>query len=148
MQVLEKTGFMAQVAELMDEYASALDMRRGDDWLTLFASTGYYAVLRRIEYVEGNNVLLVGEDMKRLRARMSSALERDRRSTVHMLGGIRGNEADMRCTAAFALWFDGLPVYAGRYEIQLCREEGQLRIAKCSVVLDNKVVEAPVYFPI
>src|SRR5690606_21170093 len=84
------------------EYVCALDERRGQDWLALFADDGYYAVLRHTEYVTGNNVLIIGEDMKRLRGRIASGFERDRRRTVHSVSGVRGDAT--RCRAAFALW--------------------------------------------
>ena len=148
MAQINSTHFELGVVRLFDEFVCSLDERRGDDWLSLFSDQGYYAVLRRVEYEDGNNVLIVGEDMKRLRARMSSALERDLRRTVHVLSGIRSSEASMTCAAAFAVWFDGLPMYAGRYVINVVDQDGVLRIAKCSVVLDNKVIESPIYFPI
>jgi len=132
--------------DFIDEYVCALDERRGQDWLALFADDGYYAVLRHTEYVTGNNVLIIGEDMKRLRGRIASGFERDRRRTVHSVSGVRGDAT--RCRAAFALWSDGLPMYAGRYEMELVSVEGQLRIRKCTVVLDNDIIESPIYNPI
>ncbi|MGX9936540.1 hypothetical protein ACVFVO_14220 [Advenella kashmirensis] len=140
--------FMMKIKTLIDEYSNLLDTRQGQEWLALFSSDGYYAVLRRIEHEDGNNVLIVGEDMKRLRGRISSAVERDLRNSVHMYSGVRANKEDMSCTASFALWTDGLPVYAGRYEIQLKDEMDQLLIKKCTVILDNKIIESPIYFPI
>ncbi len=140
--------FALKSKALVDDYTTLLDARQGQEWLSLFASDGYYAVLRRMEHEEGNNVLIVGEDMKRLRGRISSALERDLRNSVHMHSGVRANRDNMTCTATFALWSDGLPVYAGRYEFQLTYEEDRLLIKKCTVILDNKIVESPIYFPI
>lgn len=139
---------LAQLRDFIDEYVCALDERRGQDWLSLFVDDGYYAVLRQAEYATGNNVLLIGEDMKRLKARVASGFERDKRRTVHTVSGVRGDADGTHCRAAFALWSDGLPSYAGRYEMSLASTEGGLRIQKCTVVLDNDIVESPIYNPI
>jgi 3-phenylpropionate/cinnamic acid dioxygenase small subunit len=137
-----------QVRDIVDAYTSALDCGEMDAWLGLFAADGYYAVVRYVEFIQDNNVLLIGEDMKRLRARIESGRERDRRRMVHMVSGIRVEAAPLQATASFAMWYDGIPGYAGHYRLQLAREGDGLRIRQCTVVLDNDVIHTPIYMPI
>lgn len=82
----------AGIRALLEDYIGRLDRRDFAGWLELFAPDGYYAVLRNIEYEAGNNVLLVGEDMRRLRARIEF---RDHaghapHDPLHRLGGRPG----------------------------------------------------------
>lgn len=143
-----QADFDARVRTLVDAYIVALDRRRFDDWLGLFAEDGYYAALRRVEHEKGSNVLLVGEDVKRLGARIDSGRERDLRRTVHTVAWVSVDESALRGTAAFALWMDGAPTYAGTYEFDFVDTDAKLRISKCTAVIDNKTVTDPIYMPI
>ncbi len=143
-----QSDFATSVAELVDTYIAALDQRHFDEWLGLHAGDGYYAVLRRIEFNTGSNLLLVGEDMKRLRGRISSGETRDQRRTVHVVGWVRAEQPALTASAAFALWMDGIPAYAGTYEFQLTTAGAALRLQKCTVVLDNQLIKEPIYLPI
>lgn len=145
---MQQSEFNASLRSLVDNYVAALDARRFDDWLALYAEGGYYAVIRRAEHEANNNVVLVGEDMKRLRGRISSGTQRDKRRMVHMVGWIRGDQAAATATAGFALWLDGTPAYAGQYELSLANGDGRLRIKRCTVVLDNPMIREPIYLPI
>ncbi len=139
---------IAQVRELIDAYIVTLDRREYDAWLALFTPDGYYAVLREVELRQDNNVVLIGEDMKRLRGRVSSGTERDPRRTVHMVSGIRVAESAEQASASFALWYDGVSTYAGRYLFKLSSAGGSLRIRHATVVLDNDMIHQPIYLPI
>jgi len=145
---VQPSEFSASLRALVDDYVAALDARRFDDWLGLYAEGGYYAVLRRVEHEADNNVVLVGEDMKRLRGRVSSGAQRDKRRMVHMIGWVRGDQTSSTATAGFALWLDGTPAYAGQYEMTLANGDGRLRIQRCTVVLDNPMIREPIYLPI
>jgi 3-phenylpropionate/cinnamic acid dioxygenase small subunit len=141
-----------EVEELVDDYVCRLDRRQGDAWLQLFAPNGYYATLREVELEQANNVLIIGEDLKRLKGRIASGLERDLRRTVHGVSGVRANAATgadaTHATASFTVWFDGKPTYAGVYLLDLVRIEGQLRIRRCQAVLQVDVVHTPIFLPI
>ena len=75
--------------DFVDTFVSTLDRAEFDQWLELFAADGYYAVVRQLELIQDNNVVLIGEDMKRLRARIASGRDRDNRRTVHSVSGVR-----------------------------------------------------------
>ena len=135
--------------DFIDHFVSHLDRGEFDAWLELFAPDGYYALLRHVELVQDNNVVLIGEDMKRLRARIASGKDRDKRRTVHMISGVRAGAGGKSMSAAFALWYDGIPTYAGRYLFDLAGAgDGPMRIKRCTVVLDNDLISAPIYMPI
>lgn len=134
---------------LVDEYVCLLDRRRGQDWLDLFTADGYYAVVREVELEQANNVLIIGEDMKRLAARIASGLERDPRRMLHQVSGVRTNEAADHATASFTVWIDGKPAYAGVYLLELARlPQGPLRIRRCTAVLQTDIVHTPIFLPI
>jgi 3-phenylpropionate/cinnamic acid dioxygenase small subunit len=134
--------------DFVDTFVSTLDRAEFDQWLELFAADGYYAVLRQLELVQDNNVVLIGEDMKRLRARIASGRDRDKRRTVHSVSGVRVAAAGDEISAAFTLWYDGIPTYAGRYLFAVTGTGDAVRIRKCTVVLDNDIIRAPIYMPI
>ena len=66
------SSFPQRVEALVRDFICRLDRREYDAWMNNFAADGYYAVLRSIELLDGDNVLLVGEDMKRLSAQIQS----------------------------------------------------------------------------
>ncbi len=137
-----------EVYGLIDAYTSALDLRELDAWLALFPEDGYYACVRWVEYEQGNNVVLIGEDMKRLRARVQAGKTQDRRRMAHMISGVRVSTAGDEASAVFAMWYDGVATYTGRYRFELERKESKLLIRRCTVILDNEVITAPIYMPI
>lgn len=140
--------YIGRVEALLKDYIGRLDRREYDDWLTMFSPDGYYAVLRNIELLDGDNVLLVGEDMKRLSGRVVSGAERDLRRAIHCIGWVIGSAAAHTATASFTLWLDGRPSTAGRYELELEPSSSPLKIRKCTVVLDTIDILDTIYLPI
>ncbi|HZR03403.1 MAG TPA: aromatic-ring-hydroxylating dioxygenase subunit beta [Burkholderiales bacterium] len=140
-------GATERVNQLVEEYIAALDSRDFDAWLALYDESGHYAVLRRVEADTGNNFVLVGEDMKRLRGRVQSAVQRDKRRTLHTVSWIRQQSED-RATAGFALWMDGVPAYSGEYRFEFIEAPERLQLRQCTVVLDNAMIRQPIYAPI
>ena len=138
------------VEDLIDEYVCLLDRRRGDAWLGLFTADGYYVTVREVELEQANNVLIIGEDMKRLKGRIASGLERDTRRMVHTVSGVRANaNADAtHATASFTVWIDGKPTYCGVYLVDLAHVDGQLRIRRIQAVLQGDIVHTPIFLPI
>ena len=133
--------------ELVEDYISTLDNREFDAWLDLYGEDGYYAVLRRVEQDAQNNLVLVGEDMKRLRARVQSGARRDLRRTVHTIGWVRGL-SEASGNAGFALWIDGVPAYAGEYRFEVATTPAGMRLRKCTVIIDNAMIRQPIFVPI
>ena len=141
-------AFLSRVGALMQTYIGRLDRREFQDWIKLFAEDGYYAVLRNIELLDGDNVLLVGENLKRLSGRIESGVTRDLRRMVHGIGWIVGDADQRTATASFMLWLDGKPSTAGRYELEFSAGSDRLRIKKCTVVLDTIDIVDTIYLPI
>ena len=104
-----------------------LDNRKFSEWLALFADGGYYEVLQRANFDNNDNLVIVGEDLKRLNARLVAGEKLDRRSSVHILFGAQceppeGNGKISACSN-FAMWRDGMPSFAGRYYLKLQCDE-------------------------
>lgn len=143
------TDLIAGAQALLGRYISALDRRDFPSWLDLYHPDGFYAVMRRTEYETGNNVLLVGEDLRRLRARFESGETRDRRRMLHSIAWINAGEVENTILAGFTLWLDGRPSTCGRYEMALTPDaDGGLRIQRCTVILDGDVIQDTIYLPI
>ncbi len=139
-----------EIHEFLEHAVRLLDDRKFDAWLALFADDGYYAVMQRANYEKNDNVLVLGEDLKRLKARLISGVKLDVRSTSHFVSCVQCASADGVTTASanFALWRDGIPSFAGRYHVELRSGGADIRIVRWVVVLDNKVVSETVYLPI
>ncbi|MAO93569.1 MULTISPECIES: hypothetical protein [unclassified Hwanghaeella] len=146
---MPKTNQIAGARLLLDRYISALDQRDFQAWLNLYHPEGFYAVLRRTEYETGNNVLLVGEDLRRLRARFESGESRDKRRMLHSIAWIVEGKEEGSILAGFTLWLDGRPSNCGCYEMRLVQDDqGQMKIRRCTVILDGDVIQDTVYLPI
>lgn len=140
----------AEVSELLDAYISALDERRFDDWIALFTDDAYYGVIRHEDFDKGNNLVTLGEDMPKLRARLEAGREVDRDMKLHFVSAVQTGE-DNGAVAASANFFvlrNGTPSLAGRYRLQLVRKDGGLKVQRCMVVLDRDVIDEPIYLPI
>lgn len=141
--------FKAQLDAFVDDYIRLLDRREYEKWLTLFEPECFYAVLREIEHVIGDNVLLVGENMKRLSGRVESGVTRDKRRMIHLIGWKLADAETRSAVVTFALWLDGRPSTSGRYEFEFGDDEGDaLRIRKCTVILDTIDLYDTIYLPI
>ncbi|MNV44091.1 Ring hydroxylating beta subunit [compost metagenome] len=148
LNLTENTVRNRAMEELVDDFVCLLDQRNGAAWLELFTPDGYYVVLREVELEQANNVLIIGEDLKRLRGRISSGLERDKRRMVHSVCGVRTNADASRASASFTVWYDSVPTYSGTYLLDLVQVDGRLRIRQCQVVLHCDVVHTPIFLPI
>ncbi len=130
-------------------YISAVHVRDFQAWLKVYHPEGFYAVLRHTEYETGNNVLLVGEDLRRLRARFESGESRDKRRMLHSIAWIVEGKEEGSILAGFTLWLDGRPSNCGCYEMRLVQDDqGQMKIRRCTVILDGDVIQDTVYLPI
>lgn len=145
---MQQAEFERAVAALMQDYIRGLDRRAFDDWLGLFDAEGYYAVLRDIEYQDGNNVLLVGENMRRLSGRIESGKTRDTRRMMHVICWQEANAAAATAVVGFMVWLDGTPSTCGRYELDLVEIDGALKIRTCTTVIDTIDIRDTIYLPI
>ncbi len=139
-----------EVRDLFDAYAAALDNRRFDDWLALFHEDAYYGVIRHEDFVKGNNLVALGEDTTKLRARLEAGQEVDRDLRLHFLSAVEvvAVSATLDARANFFMLRNGIPSLAGRYRMELVRLDGGLKIKRCMVVLDRDVINEPIYLPI
>lgn len=145
---MQQADFQAAVEATMQTYIRLLDQNAFEEWLGLFGEDGYYAVLRDIEYKEGDNVLLIGEDLRRLSARIDSGRTRDLRRRMHAICWTQAQVENMTAQAGFMVWLNGSPSTCGRYELEFTAEEDGLNIRNCTVVLDTIDIIDTIYLPI
>lgn len=145
---MRQDEFRSSVHELMQSYIRLLDQQRFDEWLTLFDDAGYYAVLRDIEYRDDDNVLLIGEDMRRLSARIDSGKTRDKRRRTHVVCWEDPSTERLSAVVGFMVWLDGRPSSCGRYELSFTAGDGSLKIGSCTAVLDTIDIQDTIYLPI
>lgn len=145
---MQQADFDKAVASIMQTYIRLLDQNSFDEWLGLFAEDGYYSVLRDIEYKDGDNVLLIGEDMRRLTARIESGRTRDLRRRMHAICWTHANAAELTAQAGFMVWLNGRPSTCGRYELRFSVTDGNLAIRNCTAVLDTIDILDTIYLPI
>lgn len=134
------------VARIMGAYARRLDDGDFEGWLSLFADDAYYSVIHHADHAKGNNFVIVGEKKEKLRQRVLAAAEEDRRRTTHLLTGIEVENGT--AIANFALLRDGALTFAGRYLMEFAGDGDALTIRRCTVVLDNAVINDVVFMPI
>jgi 3-phenylpropionate/cinnamic acid dioxygenase small subunit len=135
-----------KAARLLGQYARRLDDEDFEGWLDLFAENSYYSVIHHKEFTKGTNFVIVGEKKEKLRQRVLAAAEEDHRRSTHLLSGIEAKNSS--AIANFALLKDGALIFAGRYLLEFATENGVTKIHRCTVVLDNAVIEDVVFMPI
>lgn len=140
----------ASLGTLMERYVSLLDNRVFEEWLGLFADNAYYAIIRRSEFEKDNNTVLLGETLPKLRARVEHGGRADTRRTLHLLTGhgLPGPRGGPDIQAQFAVWYDGVPTFAGHYKVEVSNSTGAPLITRLVAVLDNRVISEPIYLPL
>lgn len=133
-------------ARLLGQYARRLDDEDFEGWLDLFADDSYYSVIHHAEFAKGSNFVIVGEKKEKLRQRVLAAAEEDRRRSTHLVTGIEAENNS--AIANFALLRNGALTFAGRYLVEFETKGGATKINRCTVVLDNDVIEDVVFMPI
>jgi 3-phenylpropionate/cinnamic acid dioxygenase small subunit len=142
----------ALAGRFFEEYTRALDDRRFGEWLDLFADDAYYGIIRHEDLRRDNDLYVLGETMVKLRARVKMGGELDPQMQVHLLSGVRVDEAAgaaLRVSANFALIRDTYISYAGQYRVELhCPADGTPKIRRCIVVISNDRPSDLFYLPI
>jgi 3-phenylpropionate/cinnamic acid dioxygenase small subunit len=139
------------VADLLDRYIALLDERRFTEWLELFTDQSYYTMILREDYAKNTNMLAIGEDKIRLAGRIEVGQNVERAFTTHLLSGLTIDEegaASLRASCNFAVIRSGGIVCWGRYHISLVRLRNELRIERCTAVLNNNVIRGTIYLPV
>jgi 3-phenylpropionate/cinnamic acid dioxygenase small subunit len=141
---------IAEVRRLLDDYVIALDNRRFAQWIDLFSADGYYGVIRHEDFVKGNNMVAVGENLPKLRARLEAGAQVDPDRKLHFLTGLEVSDgAGINATSNFFVLRNGLPSFAGRYHLSLVRApDGRLKMNRCMAVLDADQITETIYLPI
>ena len=139
-----------EVADLLDRYVSYLDQRRYEEWLALFIDDCFYTMILNEDFVKDNNMVAVGEDKARLAGRIEVGKDVERDLSTHLLSAVmaeaRGSE--VRGSANFAVIRKGAIVCWGRYQLDLVRREGALRISRCTAILNNDIIHGIIYLPV
>jgi len=141
------------IVDFFQRSVMLLDNRKFADWIAAFAEDGYYEVVQRSNFERNDNLLIVGEDLKRLKARLVSGEKLDPRHSVHMLFGAQcspegGGNGKVSVSSNFAVWRDGVPSFAGKYRLELRCKDSEIKISRWTVVLDNKIITETIYLPI
>jgi 3-phenylpropionate/cinnamic acid dioxygenase small subunit len=139
-----------QVAELFDLYVTYLDENRFDEWLNLFTDDCYYTMILHRDYVKDTNLVAIGEDKRRLAGRIEVGRTVERDLRTHLLTGVRIDEAgpEIIASANFAVLRKGTISCSGRYKMTIVRENGALRVKRCTAVLNNEVIQGTIYLPV
>lgn len=141
----------ADVADLLDRYAAFLDERRFAEWLGLFTDDCYYTMILREDYVKATNMVAIGEDKIRLAGRIDVGQNVERKFTTHLFSGLTVEEEDearVRASCNFAVIRGGGVFCWGRYHMSLARKPSELRIERCTAVLNNDVISGTIYLPV
>jgi 3-phenylpropionate/cinnamic acid dioxygenase small subunit len=140
----------SEVRDLFDRYVTLLDEKRYDEWLDLFTDDGYYAMILHDDYVKENNMTAIGEDKARLAGRIEVGRQVERDLRTHLLTAVRVREAGetIRASSNFAVLRNAELSCAGRYHMDLVRRDGDLKIERCTAVLDNDVLHETFYLPV
>ncbi len=137
--------------DLLSVYASALDERRFDDWLGLFADDALYTMLLARDEEADTNLLAIGEDKPRLAGRIEVGRTVERQRVTHLVSSVLPHAGSADVThlhASFALIRENAVLCAGRYRFELVGAARALRIRRCRVILDHEVIHGTIYLPV
>lgn len=139
-----------EASALIERYATLLDARRFDEWLALFTEDCTYTALLHEDDVKGTNMVAIGEDKPRLAGRIEVGQGVERDLTLHLLSAIAAAETGetIEASANFAVIRKGAISAWGRYRMELVRDGGELRIRRCTAVLNNDVIVGTIYLPV
>lgn len=143
-----------EVEDLFYEEAGLLDEWRLEEWLELLTKDAIYEV-PPTDVPEGdsrNTLFIIADDAIRIRSRVKQLIgksawaENPRSRTRRMITNVRvlGAEGDgILATANFAVYrmrYESVDTYIGRYNYNLVRREGKLRIHERRAILDNEAL--------
>ncbi len=132
--------------DLLSRYVTFLDERRFDEWLALFTDDCRYTMILHNDFERGNNMVSIGENKPELAGRIEVGQNVERDRTTHMLSAVATDGAVVR--ANFAVIRKGTITVWGRYAIELVALEGELKIRRCTAVLNNEVLNETQYLPV
>jgi hypothetical protein len=123
-------------------YIRALDDRRFDDWLAMFADDGVYSVIRAEDHRANNHLYLLRENKEKLRNRIDSGVRLDHDMRVHLVAGVQGSNG--LASANFMMLRNGALTYSGQYHVSFERGD---KIRHCNAVLNDSGLDL-LYLPI
>jgi salicylate 5-hydroxylase small subunit len=139
-----------EVGDLLDRYVTYLDQRRYEEWLALFTDDCFYTMILNEDFVKDNNMVAVGEDKPRLAGRIEVGKDVERDLSTHLVSAVlaepRGD--GVRGTANFGVIRKGGIVGWGRYQMDLVRRDGALKISRCTAILNNDIIHGIIYLPV
>ena len=139
-----------EVTDLLDRYVTCLDERRFDEWLALFTDDCYYTMILHEDHVKDNNMVAIGEDKPKLAGRIEVGQNVERDRCTHLVSAViaEGAGAEVRAEANFAVIRSGAIVCSGHYEMKLVRQQGALKVSRCTAVLANEIIHGIIYLPV
>lgn len=140
----------AEVAQFFDRYVTYLDEARYADWLALFSPDARYEMLLREDYVKHTNMMAIAETVRELQGRIEvgQGIERDPRTHLLTAVMIEKSDATLQAAANFAVIRRGAIACSGRYHMELARRDGELKIVRCTCVLNDAVIRGTIYLPV
>ena len=147
------------IADLYADYAAALDQRRYDDWLALYAENSSYIVQPRENYDAGLPLATIRLESKAmLKDRIHGITETLYHAPYyqrHIIGGPRihaGNDCwDVEADYIVIRTHNDQPseiLSAGRYIDRLVREDEAIRFASKLCVFDTELVPNSLIYPV
>jgi p-cumate 2,3-dioxygenase subunit beta len=150
----DEYGIDSVVEEFLRREAALLDEWRLDDWFALFTADCRYVVptTDRPSGDPGSDVVLVDDDISRLRARVDRLKSRfahrefpwsrTRHQVTDVLVRNRGDGViEARANFAVYRFRRENAVFVGHYEYELVHRDGRLAIRSRRAVLDNETLD-------
>jgi 3-phenylpropionate/cinnamic acid dioxygenase small subunit len=155
----DDVNLMIEVQALYTECASALDGRDFERFLRCFARECSYAIRAKENVDRGWPIAIVSCNNRGMLVDRVAAIQKSSfiipRVQRRIISGIRLARAEypLQAQASFAVFetFEGLPTtlfMAGRFEDQICREDGALKFADRCCILDSSIVPNSLPYPI
>lgn len=150
-------GLRFEIADLYADYAHALDDRRYDDWVDLFADDCRYVVQPRENHEAGLPLAIIRLESKgMLRDRVygiTQTLYHAPYYQRHLVTGIRATADPLRATANYLVVRTMVDqpselFNAGRYDDALVHEGGRLRFASKHCIFDSELVPNSMVYPV
>lgn len=149
-----------EVQALYTECATALDERAFERFLACFASECAYSIHAKENIDRGWPIALVSCPSRGLLVDRVAAIQKSsfiiprvQRRLVSSVRVVATNDVPIRSQASFAVFetFEGEATtffVAGRFEDTICREQGELKLARRKCILDSSIVPNSLPFPL
>ncbi|MGH7916114.1 MAG: aromatic-ring-hydroxylating dioxygenase subunit beta [Candidatus Binataceae bacterium] len=150
METESRTATRAEVEEFLYAEAALLDEWRLEEWLELLTEDATYQIppTDNPDGAPDNTLFIIADDMLRIRSRVKQLLgrfawaENPHSRTRRMISNVRIVADDgtaIRAAANFVVYrmrYELVDTYVGRYEYELVRRGGAVKIRRRKAILD------------